>query len=125
MQFYSNIDKVEAVDSIGDYSPTDYRIEYLSIQKSDKETEIQALTAENIKLNEDNKTYQNNINDLISNEEYETTEEIEETNHRIQSYQRQIERNNENVEQNKLEIAELKKAITDIESAIKKMKKKE
>ena len=124
VQFYSNIDKVEAEDSIGDYTPTDYRIEYLSIQKSDKEAEIQALTAENEKLNEDNKTYQNNINDLISNEEFETTEEIEETNRRIQSYQRQIERNKDSMEQNKLEIAELRKAITDIESAIEKMKKK-
>ena len=36
VQFYSNVDKVEAVDSIGDYTPNDYRIEYLGIQKSDK-----------------------------------------------------------------------------------------
>ena len=112
------------MDSIGDYTPTDYRIEYLSIQKSDKEAEIQALTVENEKLNEDNKTYQNIINDLIFNEEFETTEEIEETNRRIQSYQRQIKRNKDSMEQNKLEIAELRKAITDIESAIEKMKKK-
>ena len=37
VQFYSNIDKVEAVEKIGDYTATDYRIEYLGIQKSDKE----------------------------------------------------------------------------------------
>ena len=32
------------MDSIGDYTPNDYRIEYLGIQKSDKENEIKDLT---------------------------------------------------------------------------------
>ena len=121
VQFYSNIDKVEAVDSIGDYTPTDYRIEYLSIQKSDKEAEIQALIDENNKLSEDSKSYRQSISELIADKEFETAEEIKETDRRISSYERQIKRNEETIEQNKHDISELRKAVRDIEGAIKKM----
>lgn len=123
VQFYSNIDKVEAVDNIGDYTPTDYRIEYLRMQKSDKETEIQALTAENNKLSDDNTSYRQSISELIADKEFETAEEIKETDRRISSYERQIKRNEETIEQNKYDIAELRKAALDIEGAIEKIKK--
>ena len=122
VQFYSNIDKVEAVEKIGDYTATDYRIEYLGIQKSDKETEIQALLDENHKLTEDNKSYRQSISDLIADKEFETAEEIKETDRRISSYERQIKRNEEAIKQNKYDIAELRKTITDIDGAIEKMK---
>ncbi len=122
VQFYSNVDKVEAVDSIGDYTPNDYRIEYLGIQKSDKENEIKDLTNEISKLTQDNKAYQKTISELAANKDYETAEEIEETNRKIKAYERQIERNKEAIEQNKYDISELRKAIGDIEVAIKKMR---
>ena len=121
MQFYSNIDKVEAVEKIGDYTATDYRIEYLGIQKSDKEAEIQALIDENNKLSEDSKSYRQSISELIADKEFETAEEIKETDRRISSYERQIKRNEETIEQNKYDISELRKAVRDIEGAIKKM----
>ena len=122
VQFYSNVDKVEPVDSIGDYTPNDYRIEYLGIQKSDKENEIKDLTNEISKLTKDNKAYQKTISELAANKDYETAEEIEETNRKIKAYGRQIERNKEAIEQNKYDISELRKAIGDIEGAIKKMR---
>ena len=122
VQFYSNVDKVEPVDSIGDYTPNDYRIEYLGIQKSDKENEIKDLTNEISKLTKDNKAYQKTISELAANKDYETAEEIEETNRKIKAYERQIERNEEAIEQNKYDISELRKAVRDIEGAIKKMR---
>ena len=122
VQFYSNVDKVEAVDSIGDYTPNDYRIEYLGIQKSDKENEIKELTIEISKLTQDNKAYHKTISELAANKDYETAEEIEETNRKIKAYERQIERNEEAIEQNKYDISELRKAVRDIEGAIEKIK---
>ena len=105
-------------------SLTNFKHCFVTFSKIIATKQEKLLTLHKLPQNEDNKTYQNIINDLIINEEFETTEEIEETNRRIQSYQRQIKRNKDSMEQNKLEIAELRKAITDIESAIQKMKKK-
>lgn len=122
VKFYSNVDKVEAVESIGDYTPNDYRIEYLGIQKSDKENEIKDLTNEISKLTQDNKAYQKTISELAANKDYETAEEIEETNRKIKAYERQIERNEEAIEQNKYDISELRKAVRDNEGAIEKMR---
>ena len=122
VQFYSNVDKVEAVDSIGDYTPNDYRIEYLGIQKSNKENEIKDLANEISKLTQDNKAYHKTISELAANKDYETAEEIEETNRKIKAYERQIERNEEAIEQNKYDISELRKAVRDIEGAIEKMR---
>ena len=110
VQFYSNIDKVEAVEKIGDYTATDYRIEYLGIQKSDKEAEIQALIDENNKLSEDNKSYFQSISELITDKEFETIEEIKETDRRISSCERQLKRNEDTMNQNKYDIEELRKA---------------
>ena len=119
--FYTNADKVEKVDTIGAYTDNDYRIEYLRIEKSDKQEKIKELNEANEKLQADNQDYQKTIDELIANEQFETAEEIEATNSKIQSYRRQIERNREIISQNKYEIEELRKAIKDIEEAIGKM----
>lgn len=120
--FYTNADKVEKVDTIGAYTDNDYRIEYLQIEKSDKQEKIKELNEANEKLQADNQDYQKTIDELIANEQFETAEEIKATNSKIQSYRRQIERNREIISQNKYEIEELRKAIKDIEEAVDKMR---
>ena len=119
--FYTNADKVEKVDTIGTYTDNDYRIEYLQIEKSDKQEKIKELNETNEKLQADNQDYQKTIDELIANEQFETVEEIEATNSKIQSYRRQIERNNEIIAQNKYEVEELKKAIEEINAAVIKI----
>ena len=119
--FYTNADKVEKVDTIGTYTDNDYRIEYLQIEKSDKQEKIKELNETNEKLQADNQDYQKTIDELIANEQFETAEEIEATNSKIQSYRRQIERNNEIIAQNKYEVEELKKAIEEINAAVIKI----
>lgn len=119
--FYTNADKVEKVDTIGAYTDNDYRIEYLQIEKSDKQEKIKELNEANEKLQADNQDYQKTIDELIANEQFETAEEIEATNSKIQSYRRQIERNNEITAQNKYEVEELKKSIEEINAAIRKI----
>ena len=119
--FYTNADEVEKVDTIGAYTANDYRIEYLQIERSDKQEKIKELTEANEKLQADNQDYQKTIDELIANEQFETAEEIEATNSKIQSYRRQIERNREIISQNKYEIEELKKAIEEINAAIRKI----
>ena len=119
--FYTNADKVEKVDAIGTYTDNDYRIEYLQIEKSDKQEKIKELNETNEKLQADNQDYQKTIDELIANEQFETVEEIEATNSKIQSYRRQIERNNEIIAQNKYEVEELKKAIEEINAAVIKI----
>ena len=119
--FYTNADKVEKVDAIGTYTDNDYRIEYLQIEKKDKQEKIKELNEANEKLQEDNQDYQKTIDELIANEQFETAEEIEATNSKIQSYRRQTERNREIISQNKYEIEELKKAIEEINAAIRKI----
>ena len=106
--FYTNADKVEKVDTIGAYTDNDYRIEYLQIEKSDKQEKIKELNEANEKLQADNQDYQKTIDELIANEQFETAEEIEATNSKIS--------------QNKYEIEELRKAIKDIEEAVDKMR---
>lgn len=119
--FYTNADKVEKVDTIGAYTDNDYRIEYLQIEKKDKQEKVKELNEANEKLQEDNQDYQKTIDELIDNEQFETAEEIEVTNSKIQSYRRQIERNNEIIAQNKYEVEELKKAIEEINAAVIKI----
>ena len=119
--FYTNADKVEKVDTIGAYTDNDYRIEYLQIERSDKQEKIKELTEANEKLQADNQDYQKTIDELIANEQFETAEEIEASKSKIQSYRRQIERNREIISQNKYEIEELKKAIEEINAAIRKI----
>ena len=119
--FYTNADEVEKVDTIGAYTANDYRIEYLQIERSDKQEKIKELTEANEKLQADNQDYQKTIDELIANEQFETAEEIEATNSKIQSYRRQIERNSEIIAQNKYEVEELKKAIEEINDAISKI----
>ena len=119
--FYTNANKVEKVDSIGTYTDNDYRIEYLRIEKSDKQEKIKELNEANEKLQADDQNYQKTIDELIANEQFETAEEIEATNSKIQSYRRQTERNREIISQNKYEIEELKKAIEEINAAIRKI----
>ena len=119
--FYTNADKVEKVDTIGAYTDNDYRIEYLQIEKKDKQKKIKELNETNEKLQADNQDYLKTIDELIANEQFETAEEIEATNSKIQSYRRQIERNNEIIAQNKYEVEELKKAIEEINAAVIKI----
>ncbi len=125
VQFYSNINQVEKVDSIGNYTYTDYRIEYLNIQKADKLDKIKEYEDINKQLAEDNRTYEASISDLIANEEFETVEEIKSTKQKISAYRRQIDSNNTTISKNKYEIEDLHNAVKDIDDAIEKMREKE
>lgn len=122
INFYTNKDKVECVDKISDYTFSDYRIEYLNIEKSDKQAKIKDLQEQNLKLESDNKNYEKIVEDLISNQDFETTYEIEETNKKIDSYKRQIENNNKIIDENNISIKEIKNSISEIDATIKKLK---
>ena len=120
VSFYTNKNDVEYVEKIGNPTNVEYRIEYLKIQANDKKQRIQELQDENDTLTQDNLNYRKTIQDLLSNQEYETTEEIKSSDSRIQAYQKQISTNEDTIKKNKYEIIELENTISEINQAIEK-----
>ena len=122
VQFYTNKNLVETVEKIGTYTDIDYRIEYLNIQKSDKEKAVKELSDENQTLLSDNRTYRKTMESMIENQKFETIAEIEETNGKIKAYQQQIDSNENIINKNRYKISDLQSEIADIEMAIQKLK---
>ena len=118
VQFYTNKNLVATVEKIGTYTDNDYRIEYLNIQKSDKEKAVKELSDENQSLLADNVDYKKSIESMIENQKFETIAEIEETNSKIKAYQQQIDSNENIINKNKYKISDLQSEIADIETAI-------
>ena len=125
VQFYTNKNLVETVEKIGTYTDIDYRIEYLNIQKSDKEKAVKELSDENQTLLADNVVYKKAMESMIENQRFETTAEIEETDSKIKAYQQQIDRNENIINKNKYKISDLQSEIADIETAIQKLRESE
>ncbi len=125
VQFYTNKNFVEFVEKIGTYKDIDYRIEYLNIQKSDKEMAVKELSDENQMLLADNETYRKAMESMIENQRFETIAEIEETDSKIKAYQQQIDRNENIINKNKYKISDLQSEIADIETAIQKLRESE
>ena len=100
----------------------DYRIEYLKIQKSDKEMAVKELSDENQTLLADNVVYRKTMESMIENQKFETIAEIEETNGKIKAYQQQINSNENIINKNRYKISDLQSEIADIETAIQKLK---
>ena len=121
ISFYTNKEQVEKVEKIGDYTYSDYRIEYLKIQKSDKEQQIQDLKNENEQLKIDNSKYKANIKTLIDNQNFETTSEMELSNNKINSFKSKISRNEQTIVDNNVKISELQAAVKELDDAIKKV----
>ena len=121
VQFYTNKNLVATVEKIGTYTDIDYRIEYLNIQKSDKEKAVKELSDENQTL-ADNVVYRKTMESMIENQRFETTIEIEETNSKIKAYQQQIDSNENIISKNRYKISDLQSEIADIETAIQKLK---
>ena len=122
VQFYTNKNLVATVEKIGTYTDNDYRIEYLNIQKSDKEKAVKELSDENQTLLADNETYRKAMESMIENQRFETIAEIEETDRKIKAYQQQIDSNENIINKNKYKISDLQSEIADIETAIRKRK---
>ena len=118
--FYTNKNDVEYVEKIGNPTDTEYRIEFLKIQANDKEQGIQKLKEENEKLEQENIEYKSTIQDLLTNQDYQTTDEIKASDSRIQSYRKQISINEDTLSKNKYQIDELEKAISEINQKIEK-----
>ena len=112
----------ETVEKIGTYTDIDYRIEYLKIQKSDKEIAVKELLDENQMLLADNVVYQKAMESMIENQKFETISEIEETDSKIKTYQQQIDSNENIINKNRYKISDLQSEIADIETAIQKLK---
>ena len=123
ISFYTNKDEVEKVEKIGDYTYSDYRIEYLKIQKSDKEKQIEDLKNENEKMTVDNSKYQANIKTLIDNQNFETTDEMELSNNKINSFKTKISSNEKAIIDNNVKISELQATIKELDDAIQKVQK--
>lgn len=122
VQFYTNRNYVESVEKIGTYTDIDYRIEYLNIQKTNKETSVKELSDENQSLISDNIDYKKSMENMIENQKFETVAEIEETDSKIKAYQQQIDSNEDVINKNKYKILDLQSEIADIETAIQKLK---
>ena len=122
VQFYTNRNYVESVEKIGTYTDIDYRIEYLKIQKADKENALKELSDENQNLFSDNIAYKQSMENMIENQKFETVSEIEETDSKIKAYQQQIDSNEDVIKKNKYKILDLQSEIADIEKAIQKLK---
>ena len=122
VQFYTNRNYVESVEKIGTYTDIDYRIEYLNIQKTNKETSVKELSDENQSLISDNIAYKKSVENMIENQRFETVAEIEETNSKVKAYQQQIDSNEDVINKNKYKILDLQSEIADIETAIQKLK---
>lgn len=122
VQFYTNKNSVEIVEKIGIYTDIDYRIEYLKIQKSNKEIAVKELSDENQMLLADNETYRKAMESMIENQRFETIAEIEETDSKIKAYQQQIDSNENIINKNRYKISDLQSEIADIETAIQKLK---
>ena len=122
VQFYTNKNLVATVEKIGTYTDIDYRIEYLKIQKSDKEMAVKELSDENQTLLADNVVYRKTMESMIENQKFETIAEIEETNGKIKAYQQQINSNENIINKNRYKISDLQSEIADIETAIQKLK---
>ena len=122
VQFYTNRNYVESVEKIGTYTDIDYRIEYLNIQKTNKETSVKELSDENQSLISDNIAYKKSMENMIENQKFETVAEIEETDSKIKAYQQQIDSNEDVINKNKYKILDLQSEIDDIETAIQKLK---
>ncbi len=122
VQFYTNKNSVEVVEKIGTYTDIDYRIEYLNIQKSDKEKAVKELSDENQTLLADNVVYRKTMESMIENQKFETIAEIEETDSKIKAYQQQIDSNENIISKNRYKISDLQSEIADIETAIQKLK---
>ena len=125
VQFYTNKNLVETVEKIATYTDIDYRIEYLNIQKSDKEKAVKELSDENQTLLSDNRTYRKTMESMIENQKFETIAEIEETNGKIKAYQQQIDSNENIINKNRYKISDLQSEIADIETAIQKLRERE
>ena len=125
VQFYTNKNSVETVEKIGTYTDIDYRIEYLNIQKSDKEKAVKELSDENQTLFADNVVYRKTMESMIENQRFETTIEIEETDSKIKAYQQQIDSNENIISKNRYKISDLQSEIADIETAIQKLRERE
>lgn len=123
ISFYTNKEQVEKIEKIGDYTYSDYRIEYLKIQKSEKEQQIQDLESENEQLKIDNSKYQANIKTLIDNQNFETTAEMELSNNKINSFKTKISSNEKAIIDNNVKISELQAAIKELDDAIQKVQK--
>ena len=122
VQFYTNKNLVETVEKIGTYTDIDYRIEYLKIQKSDKEMAVKELSDENQTLLADNVVYKKAMESMIENQRFETIAEIEETDSKIKAYQQRIDSNENIISKNRYKISDLQSEIADIETAIQKLK---
>ena len=122
LQFYTNKNSVETVENIATYTDIDYRIEYLKIQKGDKETAVKELSDENQSLISDNIAYKKSMENMIENQKFETVAEIEETNSKVKAYQNQIDSNEDVINRNEYKILDLQSEIADIETAIQKLK---
>ena len=122
VQFYTNKNLVATAEKIGTYTDIDYRIEYLKIQKSDKEIAVKELSDENQMLLADNVVYQKAIEGMIENQKFETIAEIEETDSKIKAYQQQIDSNENIINKTRYKISDLQSEIADIETAIQKLK---
>ena len=125
VQFCTNKNSVEVVEKIGTYTDIDYRIEYLNIQKSDKEKAVKELSDENQTLLADNVVYRKTMESMIENQRFETIAEIEETDRKIKAYQQQIDSNENIINKNKYKISDLQSEIADIETAIQKLGERE
>ena len=125
VQFYTNKNLVATVEKIGAYTDIDYRIEYLKIQKYDKEIAVKELSDENQMLLADNVVYQKAMESMIENQRFETIAEIEETDRKKKAYQQQIDSNENIINKNKYKISDLQSEIADIETAIQKLRERE
>ena len=125
VQFYTNKNSVTTIEKIDTYTDIDYRIEYLNIQKSDKEKAVKELSDENQTLLADNVVYRKTMESMIENQRFETIAEIEETDSKIKAYQQQIDSNENIINKNKYKISDLQSEIADIETAIQKLRERE
>lgn len=118
---YTNIVKVNYVDTLGQDSITGYRIQRFNIeianyqkQISEKEEQIKEIQKSNDRINQE-------ITRLEENKKYQTDEQKAETDEIISNARSQINTNNESKQEQEVKITELQQRIGKIQEQIREL----